>query len=143
VDALTRSPRPLTLAIGTSVASIIVWEDDDTIRELLAGFLLKVGHQVQAFEDPRPALDTVDFSTVDLVITDFDMTTRGDKAIEELNARGIEVPVIVVCAPIVPALVSTLGELGVKMVLKKPFGLAELLEGIKACVGDPTPSRVG
>jgi len=78
------------------MATILVLDDDFNIRMLMARVLKMKGHDVLVFEDARPALESVDFDGVDLVITDYNMPMRGDEAIREIQAKGYDLPVIVI-----------------------------------------------
>ncbi len=116
------------------MATIVVMDDDDVVRGVLVRVLKMHGYTVLAFPDARPALDTVDFGEVDLVITDLSMPMPGDVAVEELRGRGIKVPVIVVSGHIPDHTAQHLVFVGVQKILNKPFNLLELLDIVQSLV---------
>ena len=104
---------------------VVVVDDEASIRHVLTVILKNiVGHTVLSFADARPALDEVDFSKVDLVITDLRMTTPGDEFIQELRGRGIDIPIILLCGVVDDELITSLD---VQAVIPKPFELKELI----------------
>ena len=58
------------------------------------------GHTVYVFEDAQPALEEIDFDTVDLVITDLTMPTPGEKVIRTIRERGSQVHITVMAGHI-------------------------------------------
>lgn len=107
------------------VVVVVVVDDEASIRHVLTVILKNiVGHTVLSFADARPALDEVDFSKVDLVITDLRMTTPGDEFIQELRGRGIDIPIILLCGVVDDELITSLD---VQAVIPKPFELKELI----------------
>jgi CheY-like chemotaxis protein len=59
------------------MARIVVMDDLDDMRLLFEDLLGSWGHEVISFDDGAPALAEVDFSDVDLVVTDLKMPTPG------------------------------------------------------------------
>jgi DNA-binding response OmpR family regulator len=116
------------------MATILVVDDDRVIRDLLTMILKTKNYDVLEFEDARPALDEVDFSETDLIITDFQMPTPGDEFVRELKDRGIEVPVMVLSAALDQDEVAVLESLGVQTIMKKPFTIVELLQAVEELV---------
>ena len=66
------------------------------VRLALTQILEALGYQAIPFADAAPALDTVDFDTIDLIITDLNMPTRGEVAIQAIRCRGYQIPIIVI-----------------------------------------------
>ena len=78
---------------------ILVVDDEEPQRRVLAGFLRKAGYEVEAVGAADEALAVVASRTVDLVLTDLRMP--GKTGVELLDAvRGVnpEVPVVVMTA---------------------------------------------
>ena len=113
------------------MATIIVMEDDPIVRDLVVRVLEMKGFTVHAFEDARPALETVDFEHVDLIITDLQMPTSGEDAIQTIRRRGIRTPVLVMSGHIDEPEVGEIKALGVQEVIRKPFKLLDLLETVQ------------
>ncbi len=113
------------------MATIVVIDDELSVRDVIARILRLNGHEVLAFEDGAPALAEADFDTVDLVVTDLRMPTPGDRVIETLQKQGIEVPVIVLSGCLDSTQVRNLTAMKVKEILEKPFELSELLDSVQ------------
>ena len=116
------------------MARIVVMDDDDVIRKILHKILEMEGHTVITFPDAAPALETVDFTQVDLIITDLSMLTPGEIFIRTLKAKDIQVPIIVMSGYIDEDKAHYLKFLGARKVMRKPFILTELLALIQKWV---------
>lgn len=112
------------------MASLVVIDDDAGMRNAILWKLRKDGHSVTGFDDAGPALDQVDFSEVDLVVTDLEMPLLGEQFIVILRDRGICVPVIVISGYLNEDRARYLHDLGVHQVLAKPFRIHCLLNRI-------------
>ena len=113
------------------MATIVVMEDDPIVRDLVGRVLEMKGFTVHTFEDAKPALETVDFEQVDLVITDLQMPTPGEEAIRAIRRRGIQTPILVMSGYIDAAKEDELNALGVQDIVKKPFKLLDLLTAVQ------------
>jgi len=99
------------------LARIVTMEDDASIRRAIETILTKDGHEVLAYGDAKPALEEVDYDTVDLAISDLQMPTSGYDAIEEIRGRGHQdLPILVVSAHV--DLVLTPDVLGVQEIVR-------------------------
>ena len=67
-------------------------DDEQSARSAITRILEREGHEVLDFEDAAPALEEVDYATVDLAVVDLQMPTSGYDAIEELRARRSQGP---------------------------------------------------
>ena len=108
---------------------IVVMEDDLVVRDLVVRILEVTGYSVQAFEDAAPALESVAWDEVDLVLSDLMMPTPGDLAVRTLRSRGITVPVILMSGQLDP---DRLAGLDVQATLAKPFRVNELLQTVQS-----------
>lgn len=124
------SPRQDTE--GISVSRIMVVDDDALIRRTVAKILQKEGHEVIDFPDAAPALDEVDLDAIELILTDLNMPTPGEKLIQEVRKRGAKTPIIVMSGHLTEEKVHLLEELGAQAAIKKPFDLLALLQIIQA-----------
>ena len=116
------------------MATIVLIEDEAVLREVVAHVLKSDGHEVVSFPDAAPALAGIDFRTVDLVLTDLAMPTRGEKAIETLRAEGFEVPIVVLTGVVQAGGEDALIEIGADRVLLKPVNLSQLLTVVRECL---------
>ena len=116
------------------MATIVVMDEDESIRSALARFLQNEGYEVLAFNDAQPALETVDFEQMDLVVTDLQMPTPGEDAIRAIRSRGIQIPIVVISGLIDNKKVKELMALGAQKILKKPLDILKFLEVIRTLV---------
>ncbi len=106
---------------------ILVVDDEEPQRRVLAGFLRKAGYEVEAVGSPDEALAVVARRTVDLVLTDLRMP--GKTGVELLQAvRGLnpEIPVVVMTAFGTVASAVDAMKRGAADYLGKPVDLDEL-----------------
>ena len=113
------------------MGTVLVMDDDDIVRNLIVRVVKLKGHRAIAFSDAGPALETADFSQIDLIITDLSMPTNGEEAIRALRQRGIQAPIIVVSGQMQEAKSAYLKSVGAQATLCKPFHLFELLDLIE------------
>ena len=113
-----------------------------TIYDYTKTSLEMEGHKVQAFEDAKPALESVDFGAVDLVVTDLKMPTRGEEAIRIIRERGCQVPILVMSGEVDEARVCELEALGVTEIVRKPFELRSFLALVGRSIGGSQRGRV-
>ena len=116
------------------MAEIVVLEDDDIIRMLIVRILEYMGHTVHPFPDGAPALRGIDFTSVDLLITDLSMPTSGETVIESLRDSGVTTPVIVVSGNVAPDQARHLETLAVHAILQKPFQVSELMNCVSEII---------
>jgi two-component system OmpR family response regulator len=112
---------------------LLVVEDEDTIRQLLAGSLRFAGFEVDAAASGAEALRAVKTSPPDLVLLDV-MMPDGDgfEVVRRIRSSGPDVPVIFLTArDDVRDRVTGLA-LGGDDYVTKPFSLEEVLERIRA-----------
>lgn len=123
------APRPQT---GVRRPRILIAEDDDEMRRLLANSLAPVSNDIveaqdgaQLVEHLADALRTK--TPVDLVITDLRMPTLGGfEAIEWFRTLGCRAPVIAITAFGDRRTHLEAVRLGVVRVFEKPFDLTDL-----------------
>ncbi len=116
------------------MATVVVIDDEEEIRRLMRFILQKQGHTVLLFEDAQPALDTVNFDEIDLVIMDLQMPTPGQEAIRIIRNRGSQVPIVAMSGHIDEDSESELSALGAQGVLPKPFRVSMLFDVMRTCV---------
>ena len=112
---------------GVAERLILVVDDEEPQRRVLAGFLRKAGYEVEAVGSTDEALAVVAARTVDLVLTDLRMP--GKTGVELLDAvRGLnpEIPVVVMTAYGTVASAVDAMKRGAADYLGKPVDLDEL-----------------
>jgi DNA-binding response OmpR family regulator len=118
------------------MSTVMVVDDEERIRSLLARTLSAEGHTVVAVPNGLRALERLEEADVDLVLLDLVMPGRsGLDVLASLTQRHDETPVIVISG------VSEVGtrvqalERGAVDVVAKPFSLAELLARVRRNLG--------
>lgn len=112
-------------------ASILMIEDDTTIRVTVGGFLARRGYQVYEAEDGATGIDIARHQRVDLVLLDLRLPDMGGlEVLAALNAMSCDAPVIIITA--FPELQSAIGALraGAYDYIHKPFDLEDLRQSL-------------
>jgi len=103
---------------------ILVIEDDDTIRELIADMLKEEGYNPSDAGDGARALELLAAFTFDLITLDSSMPKMdGNKFLEKLTKQAPSIPVIVISA--LPNEIKPHPQ--VKAKVAKPFDVGQLL----------------
>jgi DNA-binding response OmpR family regulator len=115
------------------MARILLIEDDDMLRELLAQALAQAGHTVYQASDGRQGCDLFLATAADLVLTDIIMP--GQEGIETIVKLRHQRPGVAIIAMSGGATHSKFyldiaGKLGAHRVLAKPFTPADLIKMI-------------
>jgi two-component system chemotaxis response regulator CheY len=110
---------------------ILLVEDDDAIREVVAMLLIAEGYPVQTAPDGAEALRVMERTSPSLVVLDMNMPILdGWGFAAQAKARGFDAPILVVTATRDNA-ERAATEIGAAGYLAKPFKLLELLEAIE------------
>jgi DNA-binding response OmpR family regulator len=122
-----------------SATSVLVVEDDPSVRGLLHTLLSAEGYEVATASDGLAGLVKVTASRPALVLLDLMMPDLGGvRVLEELrdDPELADIPVIVVTGKIdaVPGMRALLGD---NNVFVKPFAVAELLSRVGEVTGGP------
>jgi two-component system response regulator MprA len=114
-------------------ATILLAEDDNTVRESLSRALRLEGYQVVSVRDGLEALESLDLAAPDAVILDVMMPRMdGLAACRKLRERGSDLPVLMLTARHeVHDRVAGL-DAGADDYVVKPFALDELLARLRA-----------
>lgn len=119
------------------MAHLLLIDDDEPLRELLAFALTAAGHTVTQAGDGRQALAD---PAIDLVITDLVMPrSEGLEVITRLRRHRPSVPVIAISgAPTNSQLyLKMAAQLGAHRALPKPFTPAELMHAVNELLVRP------
>ena len=122
------------------MGTILVVDDEPTIRELLVELLQDEGHTLLGAGDGLAAMEVLEQTVPDLVITDAMMPRLdGPGLVRWMRERAALriVPVILLSAVvrIDPE------ELGVVAFVTKPFDLATLLDAVETALDPPSPGH--
>jgi FixJ family two-component response regulator len=117
-----------------SVVSIV--DDDESVRESLPDLLEEFGLASQTFSSAEEFLAKDGISRSKCLILDVGMPgMRGPELQEELNRRGIKVPIVFITGHRDEALRLRLIEQGAIACLIKPFSDAAMLEALNSALG--------
>jgi DNA-binding NarL/FixJ family response regulator len=115
--------------------TVLLVEDEDDTRELLALSLERAGYRVLSTGDAARAAALVDEEgPVDVVVTDIVLGSddrRGLRLMTELQAGGVRAPTIVITAYADVDKVKTALNDGAAHLLEKPFRAPDLLKAIE------------
>jgi CheY-like chemotaxis protein len=130
-----------------AVQRILVADDDDVSRLMVQFQLSRAGYDVVVAANGREALDCLQSSDFDILITDEQMPVVSGRELCKLvraEARFADVPIIMVTSKCLEFDVATLREqFGVVEVLPKPFSPRELLKSVQTCVQSRQPVSAG
>ena len=126
-------PEIIPISTGTRApAKILIVEDDQDTRKLIAHFLEKDGYNVTASEDGIDALLYLGKKSFDLILSDVDMPNLdGFKLLEMVNQKGINTPVIFLTSRINHEDEERGLKLGAMDYLRKPIKKTLLLLRVK------------
>jgi len=117
------------------VPSVLIVDDDESLRDTLRRMVESVGYDVHCAEDARTAIATVADREPDIIITDIYMPAGdGFELLNWLRNNGIRTPVIAMSGSISGAgeydQLSVAEHLGAAAVIDKPFRQSKLVETI-------------
>ena len=114
-------------------ATVLLVEDDQSIRSVIARMLHSEGHQVLEASDGATALEILQAMRCDLVITDFLMPKlNGIKFVEQLHCLQPQMPIILITGYLSAVSGTTIID-KVTDVLAKPFDLMCYGQQFAAC----------
>lgn len=127
------------------MASILLIDDDNLVRESLAMHLQDAGHDVVQAADGRAGIDAFRGGRFDLVITDLFMPeVEGIETIRLLRQDDVNVPIVAITGgPSLPAgpgqrstpdYLRMARALGATDIVQKPFSLRQLLGLVDGCL---------
>jgi len=114
---------------------VMVVEDDDTIREVVADVLDDRGFRTLAASNGQEALAHLDKVRPDVLVLDLLMPVMHGWAFMENYARktnGAQIPIVVLSVN--PVLPRSFDQFGVRHCLGKPFQVDELIEAVEGAL---------
>ena len=127
----------------TAVARILLIDDDDLLRDVLAAALTHAGHTVHQAAEGGQGCEIFHATPVDLVITDIIMPGQeGIETILRLRHLNPRLPIIAMSGGATNSTVylSLAAQLGARHVLAKPFTPDALAAAIADLLPPSTPS---
>jgi DNA-binding response OmpR family regulator len=121
---------------------VLIIDDSDALRSLLESILPYAGYGVVSACTGQQGLDLVAEAMPDVILTDLELPdTSGLKVLEELNARGITIPTIMMTGYGSEGIAARALQLGVRDYLIKPFTTEEVLSSIERALGESRLKR--
>ncbi len=114
------------------MATILIVEDEDSLREQLAQNLEAEGYETITAEDGQVGLDTARAEQPDLIILDLMLPRLDGLSVCRMIRRDSQVPIIMLSARGMEMDKITGLETGADDYVVKPFGMGELLARVKA-----------
>ncbi|MBW2653205.1 MAG: response regulator, partial [Deltaproteobacteria bacterium] len=109
-------------------STILVIEDEEEVRNLLADILIENGHQVETASDGKQGIDIFKKKDFDLVFTDLGMPgTSGWEVAETVKSINERIPVAIITGWNVELKESEMRERGVNLIAYKPFKIDQIL----------------
>jgi excisionase family DNA binding protein len=120
---------------------ILVVDDEQAVRDLLAKTLTMADYDVDSAPDGASAIDRLRAVEYDLLITDLKMPGMdGLSVIREARRTAPDLPVIIITGYSTEASAIEAINLGVAGYLTKPFRLPRILAATARALGEPVPT---
>jgi excisionase family DNA binding protein len=120
---------------------ILIVDDEQTVRDLVAKTLSMADYDVDTAPDGPSALDRLNTTEYDLLITDLKMPGMdGLSVIREVRRRSSELPIVIITGYSTEASAIEAINLGVSGYLTKPFRLPRVLAVAARALGEPAPA---
>jgi signal transduction histidine kinase/CheY-like chemotaxis protein len=120
---------PAAAAPPARTGAVLVIDDEDSVRELVADVLASQGHRVMTACGGREGLERFEAGQFDLVITDLGMPDiTGWDVVRGVRARRPETPVVLVTGW--GEVVETPADVRVDGLISKPFDVAKLTAAV-------------
>ena len=124
------------------MARVLLIEDDDLLRDVLAQSLVVAGHEVIQASDGEEGVALFRSAPADIVVTDIVMPVQeGVETIMQLRKHRRDLPIIAMSggAPNSKLYLGIAGRIGAQKILAKPFTPAQLQAAIADALAAPPP----
>lgn len=129
-------------------ANILIAEDNEVNRNMMAGLLRNRGYTIHEAIDGDSAIEVMNAQDIDMALVDINMAPKGGfEFIRYLLVEGIDIPVVVITGDESSDVLAQANTLGVKRLIQKPVDpdlLFRVVERILKQLGiNPAPLAVG
>ena len=135
-------PVPAESPAVYPTARVLVVDDEEPVRKVLAALLQEMGHEVTAASSAEEGIAIFETRAFDIVFTDLAMPkVDGVSAALDMKARRPEVKIVVISGYGVERAYDRAGDTNViDAALRKPFSFAELQEVMQQLMGSVGPA---
>lgn len=141
IDAWLNGNRSNLKAGQVERPRVLVVDDEQTVRDLVAKTLTMADYDVDTAADGPSAIDRLNTASYDLLITDLKMPGMdGLSVIREVRRRSTELPIVIITGYSTEASAIEAINLGVSGYLTKPFRLPRVLAVAARALGEPIPT---
>ena len=131
-------PPPSSLQPSTSGKTVLLVEDEEPLREVLAEALRQQGHAIVEAGNGQEALDLALKNSIDLIITDLMMPKmNGWRLLAALRERGLDAPVVIITAYMNQEGQEVLTSKDISNFLVKPIDLDEMSTMVDGILAEP------
>lgn len=111
---------------------VLIIDDDPDVREVLVEIVKAYGFEAIESETAREGVALLTRQSVDLILLDLSMPEiSGDQFLYFIRKKGSETPVMVVSGQVTPEMTQKLKEGGVRVIVRKPFEVATIIDGME------------
>ena len=126
--------------------SILILDDDRSVRVLLKNHLTRAGFDVTTHESPDKALTAALAGRFDLIFTDFIMDPMtGLEFAKCLRAEGMGIPIVMITASLHPGVTRAAKKSGIQSIIAKPFRGEDVVHLVNTLLreyrGDPSVTQ--
>lgn len=127
--------------------NILIAEDNDVSRDMMASILKTKGYQIHGAIDGESAIKVIQDQSIHLAVVDVNMApTGGFEFVKYLITKGIDIPVVIVTADESSDMLMEATSLGVAKILQKPIEPDRLLQTVNRILSrrglNPAPLAV-
>ncbi len=117
--------------INNNAINVLIAEDNDVSREMMAGILQTKGYNIIHATDGDSAIDQITNHKVDVALVDVNMApTGGFEFVKHLLVNNIKIPVAVVTGVDTSDVLMEANALGVLQVIHKPIKPERLIQSV-------------
>jgi guanine deaminase len=116
----------------TSFITVLIAEDNEVSREMMAGILRAQGYKVIGAIDGESAIKVITDRSVDLALVDINMAPKGGfEFVRYLLAKGSKLPVVIVTGDESADMLMEASALGVAQIIQKPVDPRRLIQTVE------------
>ena len=125
------------------MSRVLITDDSLLQRKTLSAIVAEAGHQVDTACNGQEALEKIQANPPDCLLLDMLMPIMdGVQVLEQLESRGVKLPVMVLTADVQEWLKDRCLELGVQAFLNKPVEQDQLRQALNGILSASVPSEV-